>query len=303
MRPPRDKWRLGALALALLACGLLTALHTRSAAHGQADPVSRTVQDQGLVPAQTLVARVGQRWHLSVGSLLSGPKLARENAALSAQVLELSAQNNDLRTAQAENARLRQLLGFEQASLKPLLAAQVTALKPNPHFDTLTLNRGSSHGVHPRSVVLSPNGALAGQVTDVSPGSCTVLLLTDSASAVGAVVENHTPHGPVGLCKGIGGRMEMTYLRSDAVLHVGDSVITSGFGGVFPPGVPLGRVESISVDKTRSLQTALLHPAADFDHLEEAFLIQSAPPAPAPSAPALSSSAPSAPAIAGDGTP
>ena len=281
MRPSRDKWRLGALGLALLACGLLTALHARSAARGQADPITRTVQDRGLVPAQTLVARLGQRWRLSVGSLLSGPELARENAALSAQVLELSAQNNDLRTAQAENARLRQLLGFEQASLKPLLAAQVTALKPNPHFDTLTLNRGSSRGVHPRSVVLSPSGALAGQVLDVSPGSCTVLLLSDSGSSVGAVVENHTPHGPVGLCKGIGGRMQVTYLRSDAVLHVGDPVITSGLGGVFPPGVPLGTVESVSVDKTRSLQTALLRPAADFDHLEEAFVIQSAPPPPA----------------------
>ncbi len=279
MRPPREKWRLGALLLALLACGLLTALHARSAAHGQADPVSRTVQDRGLVPAQTLVARMGQRWHLSAGSLLSGPKLARENAALSAQVLELSAQNNDLRTAQAENARLRQLLGFQQVSLRPLLAAQVTALKPNPHFDTLTLNRGSSRGVHPRSVVLSPSGALAGQALDVSPGSCTVLLLTDSGSSVGAVVENHTPHGPIGLCQGIGGgRMQVTYLRSDAKLHVGDPVITSGLGGVFPPGLPLGTVESVSVDKTRSLQTALLHPASDFDHLEEAFVIQTPPP-------------------------
>lgn len=279
MQPPREKWRLGALLLALLACGVLTALHTRSASRGQADPVSRTVQDRGLVPAQTLVARLGQRWHLSVGSLLSGPKLARENAALNAKVLDLSAQNNDLRTAHAENIRLRRLLGFEQSSLRPLLAAQVTALKPNLHFDTLILNQGSASGVHPRSVVLSPSGALAGQVLDVSPGSSTVLLLTDSGSSVGALVENHTPHSPIGLCQGIGsGRMQVTYLRSDAVLHLGDSVVTSGLGGVFPSAVPLGKIESLSVDKTRSLQTALLRPAADFDHLEEAFVIQTIPP-------------------------
>lgn len=68
--------------------------------------------------------------------------------------------------------------------------------------------------------------------------------------------------------------MQVTYLRSDAKLHVGDPVITSGLGGVFPRGVPLGTVESVSVDKTRSLQTASLRPAADFDHLEEAFVIQ-----------------------------
>ena len=154
MRRERDNRRFGAFGLALLACGLLTALHARSASRGQADPLW-AVRDIGLVPAQTLVARIGRSWHLSAGSLLAGPKLARENAALNARVLELSSQNTDLLTAQAENIRLRRLLGFERASLRPLLAAQVSALKPNSHFDTLTLNQGSAHGVHPRSVVLS----------------------------------------------------------------------------------------------------------------------------------------------------
>jgi len=284
MRPERDKRRGGALLLALLACGLLTALHARSAQRGQADPVSHVVRDLGLVPAQTLVARLGRSWHLSVGSLLAGPKLARENAALNARVLELSAQNNDLRTARAENIRLRRLLGFEQESLRPLLAAQVSSLKPNPHFDTLTLNQGSARGVHVRSVVLSPSGALVGQVLDVSLQSCTVLLLTDADSSVGAMVHNHTSHWPVGVCQGEGsGRMQITYLRSDAKLHVSDAVTTSGLGGVFPAAIPLGQIESITVDKTRSLQTAVLRPAADFDHLEEAFVIQTLPPRPAPS--------------------
>jgi rod shape-determining protein MreC len=275
-RPERDNRRVGAFLLILLACGLLTALHERAAQHGQLDVVSAEIRDRGLVPGQTLVARLGQLWHLSAGSLLAGPKLAQENAALNARVLELSAQNTDLLTAQAENIRLRRLLGFEQTSLRPLLAAQVTALKPNPHFDTLTLNQGSAHGVHPRSVVLSPGGALVGQVVDVTPHSCDVLLLTDTESSVGVLVHNHTPHEPVGLCQGEGfGRIQITYLRSDAKLHIGDAVTTSGLGGVFPGAVPLGSITSISLDKTRSLQTAALRPAADFDHLEEAFVIQS----------------------------
>ena len=70
----------------------------------------------GLVPGQTATAQLGQWWHLSAGSLLSGPRLARENAALKARVLDLAAQNKDLLTAQAENVRLRRLLGFEQRS-------------------------------------------------------------------------------------------------------------------------------------------------------------------------------------------
>lgn len=287
MRPERDNRHVGVFLAALLACGLLTALHGRAAQHDRIDPVSGMVRDRGLVPGQTVVAKLGQFWHLSVGSLFEGPRLAKQNAALSTRVLELSAQNNSLLTAQAENARLRQLLGFEQASLRPLLAAQVTALKPNAHFDTLTLNQGSAHGVHARSVVLSPGGVLVGQVLNVSAYSCDVLLLTDADSSVGAVILNHTPHGPVGVCQGQGsGRMQVTYLRSDALLHVGDAVSTSGLGGVFPGALPLGKISSILVDKTRSLQTAVLKPAADFDHLEEAFLIQPGFARPPPASPA-----------------
>lgn len=279
MRPERDNRRGGTLLLLLLACGLLTALHSRTATRGVADPFSGAVRDMGLVPGQVAAAQVGQWWHLSAGSLLAGPRLARENAALNSRVLDLAAQNKSLLTAQAENARLRQLLGFERRSPRPLLAAQVVALKPNPHSDTLTLNRGSAQGVHPQSVVLAPNGALIGQVLDVSVRACDVLLLTDGVSSVGALVHNHTPRGPLGLCQGDGqGHLRVTYLRSDTVLHVGDAVTTSGLGGVFPKSVPIGAVSSVFVDKTRSLQTAILRPAADYDHLEEVFLIQDAPP-------------------------
>ena len=278
MRPERDNRRGGTLLLLLLACGLLTALHSRSAQRGQADPLSGAVRDMGLVPGQVAAAQASQWWHLSAGSLLAGPRLARENAALKTRVLDLAAQNKSLLTAQAENARLRQLLGFEQRAPRPLLAAQVVALKPNPHSDTLTLNRGSAQGVHPQSVVLAPNGALVGQVLDVSARACDVLLLTDETSSVGALVHNHTPHGPIGLCQGDGqGHLRVTYLRSDTPLHVGDAVTTSGLGGVFPKSVPIGAVASIFVDKTRSLQTVILRPAADYDHLEEVFLIQDAP--------------------------
>ncbi len=279
MRPERDNRRGVTFLLALLFCGLLTALHSRTEQRGHADPVTGAVRDMGLVPGQTVTALLGRWWHLNAGSLLSGPRLARENADLTARSLALIAQNKELIAEQAENIRLRQLLQFEQRSPRPLLAAEVAALKPNSHTDTLLLNRGSARGVHQHSIVLAPNGALVGQVLDVSAGSCTVLLLTDASSSVGALVHNHTPHGPIGLCQGDGqGHLRVTYLRSDTQLHIGDAVTTSGLGGVFPKSVPIGSVESLSVDKTRSLQTAILRPSADFDHLEQVFVIQDKPP-------------------------
>ena len=278
MRPERDNRRGLTFLIALFACGLLTALHARAARNGHADLVTGAVRDMGLVPGETATALLGRWWHLSAGSLLSGPRLARENADLTARSLALIAQNKELITEQAENIRLRQLLQFEQHSPRPLLAAEVAALKPNSHTDTLILNRGSCQGVHEHSIVLAPNGALVGQVLDVSPRSCTVLLLTDAASSVGALVHNHTPHGPIGLCQGDGqGHLRVTYLRSDTLLRPGDAVTTSGLGGVFPKSVPIGAVDSLSIDKTRSLQTALLRPSTDFDHLEQVFVIRDKP--------------------------
>jgi len=280
VRLERDNRRGGSLLLALVLCGLLTALHARAGRMGRADPISGLLRDGGLAPAQVAAAHLGEWWQGHIGSLLAGPGLARRNAELQAQVLALTAQNKELLSQKAENIRLRGLLSFEQRSPRSLLAAEVIALKPSTLSDTLTLNRGSASGIHPHSIVLAPNGALVGQVLDVSPGSCDVLLLTDALSSVGALVHNHAPRGPFGLCQGDGaGRLKVIYLAGDARLLPGDAVTTSGLGGVFPKDIPIGAVATSALDKARSLQTATLRPSADFNHLEEVFVLQDAAPA------------------------
>ncbi len=295
MRLERDNRRGGSLLLTLLLCGLLTAFHARAGRSGQADPISAAIHDRGLVPAQVAAAHLGEWWRSHIGAMFDGPHLARQNGELQARVMALTAQNKVLFSEQAENIRLRGLLGFQQRSSRPLLAAEVIALKPSTLSDTLTLNCGSALGVHPHSIVVAPNGALVGQVLDVSPGACDVLLLTDSLSSVGALVHNHTPRGPLGLCQGDGqGHLRVIYLMSDARLQPGDAVTTSGLGGVFPKALPIGAVDTVAPDKARSLQTALLRPSADFNHLDEVFVVQDAlPPVAAPpiSTPAVSSPA------------
>ena len=126
--------------------------------------------------------------------------------------------------------------------------------------------------------MLSPDGALVGQVLDVSPRACSVLLLTDAGSSAGAEVvrpgtalKKNVPR--IGICQGDrAGHLLLTFPRIDADVLPGDRVVTSGLGTVFPKGLPLGTVVAVSTDKTRSVKTAMLRPAADFDHLEQAFL-------------------------------
>jgi rod shape-determining protein MreC len=187
----------------------------------------------------------------------------------------LTAQNRDLLAAQAENDRLRQLLDFERKSSLPLLAAEVTALKPSNQQDTVILNRGTADGVHVHSIVLAANGALVGQVFDVSSHSCTVLMLTDNNSSVGAEVKAGQGPAPIGVCQGQGsGQLRLTYLRSDAPVEPGATVVSSGLGGTYPANVPVGTVTSVTIDRTRSLKSAVIRPAADLDHLDEAFLVR-----------------------------
>lgn len=308
LRPDKPARRAPAFMLALLVCVALSLLHHQSIKARGSDPVTGTVRDLGLVPAQGLMTGAGRWWHDTVTACFQGPALARRNRALSVQAHALLVQNKDLQSARAENIRLRALLGFQQKSPVPLLAAEVVAIDPNAQTDTLILARGSEDGVRPRTPALAPNGALVGQVLDVSPRSCSVLLLTDAACSVGAQIVRRLPpsaalgrlrpaatiavkNGPVGICQGDrAGHMTLTYLPAQADVRVGDLVTTSGLGGIYPKGIPLGTVETVTADKARSAKTAGLRPAADLDHLEQAFLrLKPAPAAAVPGDPATAS--------------
>lgn len=282
--------RLLTLALALLLCGALAALH--HARSGSGDPVSGTVRDAALVPGQTLTLRVQQWWTAHVSALGNGPRLARENAQLKAQVHALSVQARDADAAQTENARLRALLDFEAKTSRPLLAAEVLAVKPLPQADTLTLSRGRANGVRPQQIALAADGTLVGQVLDVSARSCSVLLLSDGNSSVSAQAgrpvllptdrlvspagrRSVKTLGPVGLCQGDRtGLLLLTDLPPQADVLPGDIVTTSGLGGIFPKGLKIGVVSSVTTDRTRSVKTCRVRPSADFDHLEDAWLLQ-----------------------------
>lgn len=289
-----------ALMLTLLLCGFVSIVHRQSTR--LSDPVLGTVRDMALVPGQLLTVHLGRWWHDTVTACFQGPALARRNRAMTAQVHGLLAQNKDLLTAQAENVRLRRLLRFQGKSPVPLLAAEVIAIDPNPQTETLVLARGRADHVRPQTVVLAPNGTLVGQVLDVSSRSCSVLLITDNGSSVGAQVVRRisspasedsflqgidmpgpassvstkmvpVKNGAVGICQGDrAGHLNLTYLSAEADVQAGDLITTSGLGGVFPKGVTIGTVEAVTIDKSRSVKTAHVRPAADLDHLEEAFL-------------------------------
>lgn len=267
--------------VALVLCGLLTAARHQAQKAHITDPITNGARRFLFVPTLSAVQHTKTWWRLDVLSFFHAPRLAHQNSLLHAQLAVLTQQNRELAEEANENARLRALLAFKTRSPQRLLAAEVIALKPSTERDSAILARGLSDRVERTQVVLDPNGALVGQVTDVTTDTCDVLLLTDTLSSVGAeVVPVGRPAGTkatVGICQGNRTNvLTLTDLPPDADVRVGDKVESSGLGGIFPKELPIGRVTAIHFDKTRYLLSAAVVPDADFNHLQEAFLLQGA---------------------------
>jgi len=246
----------------------------------------RTVTRQGITVAEeallTVVAPVQgvfQRFTSSVEGLRTSIKgyqfLAAENRRLQdelAATLALEARLTELRH---ENNRLRQMLNFEARSEHELIAAEVIARDSSSWFQTISINKGSLHGVEQNLAVVTSEG-LIGSILAVSPVSSQVLLLTDNRRAVSAMVQRSREPGMVGVVEAdadLPGYLRMINLPRDANIQPGDTIISSGLGGIYPQGLVLGYVLEMVEEELGLLRFALLRPAANFNRLEEVFVV------------------------------
>jgi rod shape-determining protein MreC len=196
------------------------------------------------------LAVAGEASHLRTDN----ERLGAENAALRRQVAELQA-------AGQENASLRKSLEFEKSFGHRLLTAQVVGRAPDGLTRSLTIARGRADGVAPGMVVVSGAG-LVGRVIEVSDRSATVQTLVDASSRVNSYTGKSGLEGTV---LGEGGPLAMDVLpKPGAVVATGESVLTSGIGGLFPRGVLVGQVAQFHRRDSATLERAELAPAVDF---------------------------------------
>ena len=258
-------------ALIFLVLGVLLGVwHNRVTAHGDQDRAVGAVR--GVVaPPVGWMGGVSQWFGRQTGWLFRGHSVEDENRRLKERVAQLQGEKAALLEAQTNYNRLRDDLGFVHANTPRLLAADITARKTDPKFDTLIINRGSRDGVRINSMVRTRNG-LVGRVFELTPGTASVLMLTDQKSGVGGRVQRAASRA-VGVCEGNNSsRLELKYLPGDADIKPGDLVVTSGLGGMFPAGQVIGTVESVKPDENNVGKTAQVHPAVEFDRLEEVYV-------------------------------
>ncbi len=204
--------------------------------------------------------------------------LLAENERLSQQLAAASTLEARLAELRLENHRLREMLNFRSQSDHELVPAEVIAREASGWFQTMTINRGAAHGVLPAMAVVTSDG-LVGSILSVSHASAQVLLLTDSRRAVSALVQRSREPGEVGVVESAPGRpgyLKMVNLPRNANIQPGDTVISSGLGGFFPKGMVIGYVLETGEDEFALTKYALLHPAANFNRLEEVFVVLTA---------------------------
>jgi rod shape-determining protein MreC len=152
---------------------------------------------------------------------------------------------NQVEQLSLENDRLRQLLDLRQRLPTPAQAAQVRYDVADPYSRKVIIDRGSLKGVVAGSPVLDENGVL-GQVTRVYPMVSEVTLLTDRDQAIPVL---NTRTGVRGLAFGDAssrtGGLELRFMAASADVQAGDLLTTSGVDGVYPPGLPVARVEKV----------------------------------------------------------
>ena len=222
-------------------------------------------------PIQSTLARIN-RSAVGVWSTYRDWKNVRaENRRLRDEAQQLRVEALQVTETIEENRRLRRLLALKAAMPLETLSGEIIAREWGGWVRSLTVNRGRSEDVTRLTAVIAPDG-LIGRVVDVRPGASVVQVLIDPASTVGAhAVRSRT----AGIVEGEPrGTMRFKYMARDgAGLEVGDLVVTSGSGGLFPRGIPIGRVRAIDDRGSALFHYAQLAPAVDFARIDEVLLI------------------------------
>lgn len=187
------------------------------------------------------------------------------------QIAQLRLERAALSEDALEGQRLRTLLNFQQSYVTSTVVAQVIGTSGSDQSRLLTLDKGWHDGLKPDMAVITPDG-IVGKLRDVFPGTSQLLLINDPTSGAGVILQSTRTRAV--LRGSTSGRLQILDLTADARIKPGEIVLTSGGDQVFPRGLPVGVIESITPDLDHQPYTLItLQSAAKLDQLEEVLII------------------------------
>jgi rod shape-determining protein MreC len=225
----------------------------------------QTGADRALKPVRDLVNWFGETFDARGDKT----RLEDEVASLRDQLARAQTTRREAR----ELSRLNELSsgGIVPDGTKPV-TARVIGRSPTVWYSTVTIDKGSGDGVRVDDPVVAAQG-LAGKVTQTTPNTAQITLITDADSAVTARV---TPSGATGVVEpdvGNPNDLQLDYLERGTHIAKGQMVVTAGFstgdlGSIFPPGIPIGEITRATVEEQQAYQRVHLEPFADLRDMD-----------------------------------
>lgn len=194
------------------------------------------------MPVRTIGATVSVPFQ-GLGNIFSNLTSDQETLSdLKAKNEELQARNAELEEAEKTAKRLQDLLSLQDSYSLQSTGARIISGSTDSWTSTVTINLGSASGLTVGMPVMASNGVI-GQITECGLTSSVVRLLDDENSSVSAMIQSSRAQGM--LNGSATGQLSLDLVATDQSVEVGDLVVTSGLGGVFPKGLPLGHVTNV----------------------------------------------------------
>jgi rod shape-determining protein MreC len=254
--------------LVILSIGIFT-FHFREGENGLLHGLQRFTMNV-MAPLQTGISVVISPFENLFRLIGESRDFRSENRKLKKDLAETQRQLVTFKDIEKENARLRKLVSLREKVAFDTLAARVIGRQSTEWQNNIVIDMGSNDGIKKHMPVLVSEG-LVGQVVEVSSGAALVQLLNDEKSGEAAqIVET----GEEGIVQGQeGGGLRLNFIAKSSPVKVGDSVITSGIGGVFPRGILIGNVKDVKDDPYLMYKTIVIEPGINTDLLEEVLVI------------------------------
>jgi len=231
----------------------------------------RRLLSAGAYPIRFMVDAPFAFGHWIGDTLSTSTALRTENRELREQILTQNARLQRMSALDAENARLRALLESTAKVGDRVLIAEIMSVDMNPFRHQIVVNKGSKHEVFVGQALIDAQG-IVGQVIRDHIFSAEALLISDVDHALPIeLVRNRLRTIAVGT--GDLERLSMPFLPRNADVIEGDLLVTSGLGGTFPPGYPVGIVSQVSADTGQPFLKITATPAAALNRIREVLLI------------------------------
>jgi rod shape-determining protein MreC len=222
-------------------------------------------------PIQVAVSSPSAAWRWSQQTFQTRDALQAANERLLTRNRELELRSMRYEALAHENDQLRGLREALPPVAERWLVAEIVDIQMNIQRQRVLINRGAFNGVFKGQAVLDDKGLL-GQTTHVGPWSAEVILITDPEHAVPVQIER-TGLRTIAVGTGDAGALALPYLPVNADVKSGDVLLTSGLGGVFPAGYPVGRVADIHRDAVQPLAQVRAVTFASMDTDREVMLV------------------------------